>query len=69
MCSIAAAQWPEQGALIRNITLFAVLVYEILGPMFTKMALTAAGEIKPISDDVKQRRQAKLDQAQSNKDN
>ncbi|MBQ4136536.1 MAG: sodium:proton antiporter, partial [Clostridia bacterium] len=69
MCSIAAAQWPDQGALIRNITLFAVLVYEIFGPMFTKMALTAAGEIKPISDEVKQRRQAKLDEVQAKKGN
>ena len=69
MCSIAAAQWPEQGALIRNITLFAVLIYEIFGPMFTKMALTAAGEIMPMSDEVKQRRQTKLDAAQAKKDN
>ncbi|MBQ7821087.1 MAG: cation:proton antiporter [Clostridia bacterium] len=67
MCSIAATQWPEQGALIRNITLFAVLIYELFGPMFTKMALTAAGEIKPMSDDVKQRRQTKLEDAKSGK--
>lgn len=35
----------EQGLLIRNITLFAVLVYELTGPMLTKIALTKAGEI------------------------
>ncbi len=35
----------EQGALIRNITLFAVLIYELAGPMMTKIALTKAGEI------------------------
>ena len=35
----------EQGLLIRNITLFAVLIYELTGPMFTKIALTKAGEI------------------------
>ena len=67
MCSIAAAQWPDQGALIRNITLFAVLIYELFGPMFTKIALTAAGEIKPISDEVKQRRQTMLEQVKAGK--
>ena len=30
-----------------NITLFAVLVYEIVGPFMTKKALEAAGEINP----------------------
>ncbi len=34
------------GVLIRNIVLFAVLIYELVGPLLTKMALTAAGEIK-----------------------
>ena len=60
MCA-TAMQLGEQGALIRNITLFAVLVYELFGPLFTRMALTAAGEIKPMSQEVKQRRQTKLD--------
>lgn len=36
-----------EGALIRNIVLFAVLVYELVGPMLTKMALMKAGEIIP----------------------
>ncbi len=36
----------EIGGLIRNIILFSVLVYEIAGPMLTRMALTAAGEIE-----------------------
>lgn len=35
------------GALVRNIVLFSVLIYELIGPMLTKMALQAAGEIKP----------------------
>ena len=35
------------GELILNITLFAILVYEIVGPFLTKVALTKAGEIKP----------------------
>ncbi len=36
-----------EGALIRNIILFSVLIYELVGPMLTKMALTRAGEIIP----------------------
>ena len=60
MCAIAASQIPAEGTLIRNITLFAVLIYELFGPMLTKMALTAAGDIKPMSDEVKNRREAKL---------
>ena len=35
------------GAMIRNVVLFAVLVYELVGPVFTKWALTKAGEIHP----------------------
>lgn len=66
MCTIAM-QLDEAGNLIRNITLFAVLIYELVGPVFTRMALTAAGEIKPISDEVKERRKNKLAAAQSNK--
>ena len=64
MCAIAAADLPGEGAMIRNITLFAVLIYELVGPLLTKMALTAAGEIQPMSDEVKMRRQTKLDMAQ-----
>ncbi len=65
MCTIAAST-PELGAsgpIIRNITLFAVLIYELFGPVFTRMALQAAGEITPISEDVKNRRHHKLNQA------
>lgn len=36
----------EMGGLVRNIILFSVMVYEIVGPMLTRMALTAAGEIE-----------------------
>ena len=35
------------GSLIRNIVLFSVLIYEIVGPMLTKIALNKAGEIRP----------------------
>ncbi len=62
MCT-TAMQLGEQGALIRNIVLFAVLVYELVGPLMTRQALQAAGEIAPIPDHVKNRRQAKLEAA------
>ena len=64
MCATAMALG-EQGNLIRNITLFAVLIYEIFGPLFTRMALTAAGDIKPMEDHVKNRRQIKLEEAKN----
>lgn len=35
------------GNLIRNVVLFSVLVYELVGPALTKRSLTLAGEIKP----------------------
>lgn len=66
MCT-TAMQLGDQGNLIRNITLFAVLVYEIVGPLLTKMALTAGGDIKPMSEEVKNRRQTKLEQAKTGK--
>lgn len=66
MCT-TAMQLGEQGSLIRNITLFAVLIYEIFGPLMTKQALMAAGDIKPISEEVKNRRQTKLEEVQKTK--
>lgn len=47
MSLIAAETLGEAGAMIRNITLFAVLVYELVGPMLTKIALTKSGDITP----------------------
>ena len=35
------------GAIIRNVVLFSVLVYELVGPTLTKMSLMKAGEIDP----------------------
>lgn len=35
------------GILISNITLFAVLIYELVGPMLTKLALMKSGDINP----------------------
>ena len=64
MCATAMALG-EQGNLIRNITLFAVLIYELFGPLLTRKALQAAGEIKPMPDHVKHRRKAKLEAAKT----
>ena len=47
MSVTVAADFGAEGAIIRNIVLFSVLVYELVGPLLTKMALTAAGEITP----------------------
>lgn len=63
MCT-TAMQLGEEGRLIRNITLFAVLIYELVGPLLTRQALTAAGDIKPMSEEVKKRRQTKLEAVQ-----
>lgn len=65
MCA-TAMQLGEEGHLIRNITLFAVLIYEIFGPLFTKMALKASGDIKPMPLEVKNRRQTLIDNAKQN---
>ena len=66
MC-ITAMQLGAEGSLIRNIVLFSVLVYELVGPVMTRMALTAAGDIHPMSDEVKNRRQHKLAAAEANR--
>ena len=63
MC-VTAMQLGEQGNLIRNITLFAVLIYELVGPLLTKLALTAAGEIQPMPAEVKHRRHHLLNKNQ-----
>ena len=42
-----ASALPEIGSIILNLTLFSVLIYELVGPYLTKVALTKAGEIDP----------------------
>lgn len=44
--AIKAMELGPDGAIVRNITLFAVLIYEIVGPYLTKIALTKAGDIR-----------------------
>ena len=45
--AMKAYELGEDGTMVRNITLFAVLIYELIGPVLTKIALTKAGDIKP----------------------
>ncbi len=45
----------EMGAMIRNIILFSVLVYELIGPLLTKEALMAAGEVQAKPSDQQHR--------------
>ena len=49
-----------EGTLIRNIVLFSVLIYELVGPSLTKWALTKAGDIQAKSADMLTRRQRRL---------
>lgn len=47
MSVTVAAEFGAEGAMMRNIVLFSVLIYELVSPTLTKMALTAAGDIRP----------------------
>ena len=47
MASSALQFGGETGKMVQSITLFAVLIYEIVGPFLTKVSLTKAGDIKP----------------------
>ncbi len=45
MCNEAMALGAADGSIIRNVTLFSVLIYELAGPLLTRHALEKAGEI------------------------
>ncbi len=59
MC-VQATALGEQGVLIRNITLLAILIYELVGPLLTKRALERAHNISEMPEEVKNRRKNKL---------
>ncbi len=42
-----ASELGPEGFIVSNITLFAVLIYELVGPSLTRMSLLKAGDIKP----------------------
>lgn len=67
MCITAAAKFGAEGAMIRNIVLFSVLVYELVGPSMTKWALKKTGDIQPKSAEVINRRAMKLQEAEVKK--
>ncbi len=45
--AIKAETLGPEGIVVANITLFSVLIYELVGPFLTKISLLKAGEIKP----------------------
>ena len=45
--SVTVMEIGEVGQIVRNIVLFSVLIYELVGPVLTKIALTKAGNIEP----------------------
>lgn len=47
MTTIAAVELPQYGGQIRAVILCATLIYELIGPVLTKIVLTRAGEIAP----------------------
>lgn len=55
MC-VTASELPGDGEMIRNIVLFAILIYELFGPMLTKRALIRSGDIVEKPEDYKKRR-------------
>ncbi|MCI6502111.1 MAG: cation:proton antiporter [Clostridia bacterium] len=48
--SVTAQSLGADGSMVRNIVLFGVLIYELIGPLCTKLALTKAGDIHPKAD-------------------
>ena len=50
--SLTAMSLGAPGQIIRNVALFAVLMYELIGPLMTRIALQKAGEIsaRPMSE-------------------
>ena len=52
-----------EGTLIRNIVLFSVLIYELVGPSLTKIALTKAGDIQAQPKEVRERRKNQLEKS------
>ena len=63
MCVTAQQLGAGDGPLVRNIVLFAVLVYELVGPLITKEALKAAGDISEKPREVVERRARALEAA------
>ncbi len=63
----AQALGEASGSMIRNIILFSVLIYELVGPLLTKMALTKAGEIAAGATDAQNRERFEKKEMQKKK--
>lgn len=63
MCATASTLGTSEGLLVRNVILFSVLVYELVGPVLTRWALTKAGDIAPVSEEVSTRRTRSMEEA------
>ena len=64
--ALKASALGEVGQIVSNITLFSVLIYELVGPLLTKIALTHAGEIEPEGKvSAREEARAKLEQAKN----
>lgn len=62
----------EVGIIVANITLFGVLIYELIGPLLTKISLTKAGEIQPegkvnVREEIRKEMEAKKALSEQNK--
>ena len=55
MSNQAIALGGMEATIIRNVTLFGVLIYELVGPLLTRNALMKAGEIAPTPEHKKDR--------------
>lgn len=56
MCVTASQLGGGDGQQIRSVVLFAILIYELIGPLLTKRALLRAGDITAKPEEVKKRR-------------
>ena len=62
MCNQAAALGGGTASIVRNVTLFSVLIYDMVGPLLTRDALQKAGEIAPTPEHKKDRKRVQTAQ-------
>jgi hypothetical protein len=46
LVTAAKAAYPKYGATLQTVVLCGIVIYELVGPLITKLALKSAGEIK-----------------------
>ena len=56
---IVRQQLPEYAVAISTIIMFSVLIYEVTGPIFAKIAIERAGEINGLKNKIKGKRKKK----------